>query len=116
MPRSVIAALFLAMPLAACGSSPSTNNEAAGAEPAPINNYADALKTMPEGQRTATLYRAIVDAKQQCQQVNAVQEARPLNGNPAWAATCDTGETFIVAVGPDGVAKVVGPTAVPKTN
>lgn len=114
MPRPFAATLFLALPLAACGSSPSANEQAAA--PAPVNNYAEALKTMPAGQRTATLYRAIVDAKQQCQQVKAVQDAPAMNGNPAWAATCDTGETFIVSVGPDGIAKVVGPAALPRAN
>lgn len=72
MPRPIFA-LFLAAPLAACGASPSANNETAAT--APANDFAKALKTMPEGQRKATLYRAITDAKQQCQQVNAVQEA-----------------------------------------
>lgn len=113
MPRPIFA-LFLAAPLAACGSSPATNNEATA--PAPANDFAKAVKTMPEGQRKATLYRAITDAKQQCQQVNAVQEVPPVNGNPAWAATCDTGQTWIVAVGADGNAKVIGPAAPPRGN
>lgn len=114
MPRSLAAALLLALPLVGCGRAPSTNNEANAEQVAPANNFAEALKTMPEGQRQATLYRAISDAKQPCQQVNAVQDVAPVNGNPAWAATCDTGQIWIVSVGADGTAKVIGPAAPPK--
>lgn len=109
MPRS-IAALLVALPLAACNSGPA---------PAPADNaetraaqdsaYAKTIRAMPDGQRNATLYRAIADAKQPCQQVNHSQEIDAMNGLPAWSATCETNMSWIVAIGPDGVAKVTGP-------
>lgn len=105
-----IAALLLALPLAACGSAPTdTKADTAETSAAQNSSYAKAIRAMPEGQRNATLYRAIADAKQPCQQVNHSQEIDPMNGLPAWSATCETNMSWIVAIGPDGVAKVTGP-------
>jgi hypothetical protein len=112
MPRLTFAVLLLAVPIAGCSSS-TTDAQNAQAKAAQDSAYAKAMRTMPVGQRNATLYRAIADAKQTCQQVIGSEETAPLNGNPAWVATCgDTGQGWIVAVGPDGTAKVTGPVAV----
>ena len=105
MLRPIIGAALLALPLAACDKSPSQNAEVATQEPPP-GGYANAMKTMPEGQRNATLYRAIHDAGRDCQQVNQSQEIAPVQGNPAWTATCETGVTWIVVLNKDGIATV----------
>lgn len=115
MPRP-IAALLLALPLAACGGAPAdTSANTADAKAAQDSSYAKAIRALPDGQRNATLYRAIADAKQPCQQVNHSQEIDPMNGLPAWSATCETNMSWVVAIGSDGIAKVTGPIP-PKTN
>ena len=100
--RPIVAAL-LAVPLAACGPSQSQNAET-GAQPAPPGGYANAMRSMPEGQRNATLYRAIADAGRECQQVDQSQEIPSVQGNPAWTATCETGVTWVVVLNKDGIA------------
>lgn len=110
MPKPTVIPL-LALALAGCNASPTPEHNAE-VKAAQDSSYAKAMRTMPAGQRSATLYRAIADAKQTCQEVSSSEETAPLNGNPAWVATCgDTGQSWIVAVAPDGTAKVTGPVA-----
>ena len=105
MLRPIIGAALLVLPLAACGQSPS-QNAAVVTQEAPAGGYANAMRTMPEGQRNATLYRAIADAGRDCQQVNQSQEIPPVQGNPAWTATCETGVTWVVVLNKNGIATV----------
>ena len=111
MLKPALAASLLALSLAGCDAAP-TPEQNAQVKAARDSSFAKAMRTMPEGQRNATLYRAIADARQTCQNVASSQEGEPMNGLPAWVATCgDTGQSWIVAVGPDGTAKVTGPIA-----
>lgn len=105
MMRTLFGAALLALPLAACGPSES-QNAAVISQPSPAAGYANTMRAMPEGQRNATLYRAIADAGRDCQQVNQSQEIAPVQGNPTWTATCDTGVTWVVVLNPNGIATV----------
>jgi ribosomal protein S11 len=102
------------MTLAACGGTASTNDAAASnaAEPAANGtNYVETIRTMPEGQRRATFLRALQDAKQACQQIVDVRASEPVDGNAAWGVRCEDGRGWLIAIAPDGNAKVTGPVA-----
>jgi hypothetical protein len=103
MIRSLAFAPLLA--LAACGT-PEAQNAQAPTRAAPGTNYVEELRTMNEGQRNATLFRAIQDAGRECQQVVRSAEAQAVSGSAAWTATCETGVTWVVAVGETGNATV----------
>jgi hypothetical protein len=106
--KPIAGAALLAL-LAACGQAPSQNAEAV-TQPAPDGGYANAMRAMPDGQRNATLYRAIADAGRDCQQVDRSEEAGAVNGKPAWTATCHNGATWIVVIGENGMATVTNAT------
>jgi hypothetical protein len=99
-----------ALGLAACGSpEPAADNAALpprAADDAAGTDYVGALRTMPEGQRNATLLRAIRDADRACQDVTASAERAPINDAPAWTATCEDGVTWTVIIGANGIAQV----------
>ncbi len=105
MIRLIIGAFVLALPLAACGTPEAQNVEVTTQE-TPEGGFANAMRGLPEGQRNATLYRAIVDAERECQQVDRSQEVEPVNGTPTWTATCETGVTWVVILNESGIATV----------
>lgn len=100
---------LIALPLAACGGQESAEDGALPPRAAvvePETSYVQALRTMPDGQRDATLLRAIRDAGRDCQQVTSSQEITAINGAPSWTATCQNDVTWVIILGNDGVAQV----------
>lgn len=106
MPHRALLALATLLPLAACGSGGSTaaRNEAAAEDTQ--GNAIARIQTLNEGERNATLFRAIRDANRDCQGVVRSVASDPLQGKPAWIATCDNGGEWLVAIGADGTAIV----------
>lgn len=98
-----------ALALAGCDSpEPAAENAVPpqAADTPAETDYAAALRTMPEGQRNATLLRAIRDADRACQDVLSAAERAPINGAPAWTATCENDVTWTVIIGASGTAQV----------
>jgi len=112
--RAILALAALWPALAACNEGASTNAATASNAATPAangTNYVETIRDMPEGQRRATFLRAIQDAKQQCQQVVEEKADEPANGNAAWGVRCEDGRGWLIAIAPDGNAKVTGPVA-----
>lgn len=106
MPRRVLLALAALLPLTACGGGGSAAaNDAATAEDTQGNAIAR-IQMLNEGERNATLFRAIRDANRDCQGVVRSAASDPVQGKPAWIATCDNGGEWLVAIGADGTALV----------
>ena len=62
------------------------------------------LQALPEAARNAVFIRAIRDAGFDCQHVT---ESRALAGTEgAWAAQCDDGTPYVIAIAPNGQAQV----------
>ena len=112
--RSIALAAAAIAPLAliaGCGGSPGGNDAAATTNAAvPAGNTAAAIRDLPAGQRTAVLLRAIRDAGRECQGVTAATEVTANGSPPTWAATCEDGNQWIVALGADGTATVTNRT------
>lgn len=105
------APLLLIGALAAC-DKPADNSAA------PANNAADAgvdylakIAALPPGQQQLVLFRAIMDAKQECQKITANERLPDANGRAAWQVTCRGGVVYSVTIGRDGIANVTGPFA-----
>lgn len=114
MYRSIIASLTLAL-LAACGAEqPAQTNTAA--VPADDVDYLARIRSMPQGQRNAVFLRAIRDANQPCQGVTELTEVTGTGGPATWAARCDDGGRWIVAIAADGTATVTSQAAVEGTG
>lgn len=112
--RSILAPAVLSVALAACNGGGSTNDAAASNATAPAangTNYVETIRAMPEGQRRATFLRAIRDARQDCQQIVEDKASKPIDGNAAWGVRCEDGRGWLIAIAPDGNAKVTGPVA-----
>lgn len=106
MPRRVLLALAALLPPTACGGGGSAAaNDAATAEDTQGNAIAR-IQMLNEGERNATLFRAIRDANRDCQGVVRSAASDPVQGKPAWIATCDNGGEWLVAIGADGTALV----------
>ncbi|MEH3046035.1 hypothetical protein [Sphingomonas adhaesiva] len=105
MPHRALLALAAILPLAACGGGGATAQNDAAAQEAPGNAIAR-IQTLNEGERNATLFRAIRDANRDCQGVVRSVATDPIQGKPAWIATCDNGGEWLVAIGADGTALV----------
>ena len=105
MLRAALFALPLLLPLAACGGGGDAARNEAAAEDTQGNAIAR-IQTLNEGERNATLFRAIRDANRDCQGVVRSAAADPVQGKPAWIATCDNGGEWLVAIGADGTALV----------
>ena len=104
MRSSVLAAAGL-LALAGCDTSaPDGPNAAATSGADAIQNR---LMEMPEGQRNAVFIRAIRDADQECQHVEASEPAGEHQGFPVWNATCAGGGTWTIVVMNDGNAAVL---------
>lgn len=102
--RALLAAIAL-LPLAACDSGGSAQRNAADTDGAQGNAIAR-MQLLNEGERNATLFRAIRDANRDCQGVVRSTPGDPVQGKPAWIATCDNGGEWLVAIGADGTALV----------
>lgn len=92
-------ALILA--LAACGDTQPP-------EPEPANmSSANAIESMPEGQRNAVFIRAILDAGEECQGVERSERRGEHEGFPVWVAHCTGGGgSWAVIVTGDGNAVI----------
>ena len=95
----------LAAALAACGSPPEQKAPVNPAERATA--YQARLLAMPEGARNGVFIRAIRDADQECQHVNASAPTTAAGGVPVWFAQCSDGATFTIAIRDGGVAQVL---------
>ncbi len=106
MPRRALLALTAFLPLAACGGGggDAARNEVAAEETQ--GNAIARIQALNEGERNATLLRAIRDANRECQGVTRSAATDPVQGKPAWIATCDNGGEWLVAIGADGTALV----------
>lgn len=100
--------------LAACGAEPSAQNSAAANAAASADNvdYLSRIRSMPQGQRNAVFLRAIRDANQPCQGVTELTEVTSTGGPATWAARCDDGGRWVVAIAPNGTATVTSQAAV----
>lgn len=102
MIRPALLAIALAG-LTACGD-PAPKPTAA---PDPAAVQADAaliarITALPPGQLDIVLFRAIRDARQECQGIAASRRIDDQNGRPAWSAQCDRGGQFLLVLQPDG--------------
>lgn len=61
---------------------------------------------LPRVQREITLFRAIRDAGQDCQDLTTTKRLPPVGGNPAWLVTCRPTSYWVVAIARDGTALV----------
>ena len=102
MIRPLLLAAALA-PLAACGDGGSS---APANIAVPDNGYTARMAALNEKERNAVLFRAIRDAGRACQGVTRSQGIDPVEGKPAWVATCDDGTPWLVVMGNDGIATV----------
>lgn len=91
-------ALLLA--LTACGET-----QAPAPEPANMSS-ANAIESMPEGQRNAVFIRAILDAGEQCQGVESSERRGEHEGYPVWVAHCAGGASWAVIITGDGNAVI----------
>ena len=111
--RAMIGAAFvLGLTLGGCGGD--TAQEANRAEPAngaesanAADDVANRLAALPEGQRNAVFIRAIRDAGEECQHVEASVPVGEYQGNPVWSAQCAGGDSWTIVVTPDGTAQLV---------
>ncbi len=112
MPAFLLAAPLL---LVACGQGASTEEPVTNVT-VPEGNYVQAIRTMPAGQRTGVMFRAIRDAGRECQQVTDVKEAQAIDGAPTWVAVCDGSTRWLVAINADGIATVTNATELKDAN
>ena len=107
-----VAASTLLLPLVAgCDRQPSAPantaapaNQAAAA--APEGGYAARIRALPARQRDGVFLRAIRDSKEDCQQVTNDYEIAAVQGNDAWAVTCDRTNYWVISIDPTGTAIV----------
>lgn len=105
--RAIVLAAALSLPLAACGSPSSPANEAT--ENATGGNAIAAMDKLNENERNVALFRAISDAGRDCQGVTRSVATDPIQGRPAWIATCESGRPWVVSLAADGTATVIEP-------
>ena len=108
-PILVMAAL---LPLAACGDP----TPKAPATPDAAVFHADTtliarITALPPGQLDIVLFRAIRDARQECQGIAASRRIDDQNGRPSWSAQCDRGGQFLLVLQPDGQMTVTAGNA-----
>lgn len=89
--------------LSACDNQPTAANTATA--PA-TNDYAERVSALPDGQRNATMFRAIMDADFQCHRVSGTTRHADVQGTPAWVAQCDDGGRWLIVLDASGTAKV----------
>ena len=104
--RASLIPLGLAASLAACGSQPAPT--AANASGNAIENTANQLASLTEGQRNAVFIRALRDANQACQHVDSSESLGQYQGYPVWRAHCDNGATnWTIVITADGTAQII---------
>jgi hypothetical protein len=111
MPALLIAPLLLA----ACGQGASSDQPTTNVT-VPEGDYAQAIRTMPQGQRVGVMFRAIRDAGRECQQVTDVKEAKDIEGAPTWVAVCNGNARWLVAIDAGGIATVTNATELKDAN
>lgn len=100
----LLPALALLLPLMACGE---VRQDAATTNiTVPDNGYSARMAALNEGERNGVLFRAIRDADRPCQGVTRSEPLDPVQGKPAWLATCDDDSQWLVVMGNDGIATV----------
>lgn len=105
MRTTTIIALLISM-TAACGAPPPPANEQSANQVAPQASGAR-IAELPEAQRNATFYRAIHDARLDCQQVTGSAPAEPYRGMPVWTATCRGGGRWTLVIGADETVQIL---------
>jgi hypothetical protein len=105
--QKLIAATGAALALALAGCGERTENETTQIGVPDSADYQMQLETMPEGQRNATLLRAIRDAGRDCQHVESSQLEGDRQGFPVWRARCSDGVEWAVIIANDGIAQVM---------
>lgn len=105
--------LVLAAMLAGCGTGGSGSSDASAnaagdnvAASTPNSDAQNQVRSLPDGQRNGVLIRAIRDAGQDCQQVEASELIATSNNLPVYMATCHGGAVYAVAIRDDGTAQV----------
>lgn len=102
-----------ALALVACGQ---TDTPAPHATPTPTaadHVLMNRIAEMAPGQRDALLFRAIRDARQECQGIEASARIDDVDGRPAWSAQCDNGARFLLVLNPNETF-VVRPASQPR--
>lgn len=105
--RLRLTALAATAALAGCGGTSgnqtASNNEAA---PVALDNAQQQVQGLDEGQRNGVIFRAIRDARQDCQNVISSMSAETSNGVPVYFATCENGAVYAVAFAREGNVSV----------
>jgi hypothetical protein len=110
-PQSLAAslgALAMLLSLGGCGGGDTRNAEAITNGAANGDTIVERIQAMNEGERNVTLFRAIRDAGRDCQGVTRSVPTDPVQGRPAWIATCDNQGEWLIAIAPNGTAIVSG--------
>lgn len=92
--------LAAALAASACNNRPPS-------PPATDTNAAAQVTALSEGQRRAVLLRAIRDAGLDCQGVTGAVPIAAAGTAPRWRARCTNGSEHLIAIDPDGTARIV---------
>ncbi len=110
MMRSLPAILFPLALLSACGGPATTAADNAAtanaAQAAPDGGYAARVTALSPRLREGVFLRAIRDGGEQCQEVTEEFAITPVEGNPAWAVTCDKSTRWKISIDKTGTAIV----------
>lgn len=104
----------LTIMIAACSSPEPVDNAAVANTATLSSDYAQTVRSLPQGQRDAVFLRAVRDAGQNCQEVTQATEVPATGAAPTWAVTCDRATRWVVAIGEGGIATVTPADALPK--
>lgn len=111
MRKELIGTALGALLLAGCGESGRSNETAAPASEneaaAPEVNATAAIENMPEETRNAVFIRAIQDAGQECQHVDASVKVGQEGDLSIWEARCQGAGSWRISVNPNGDAVVI---------
>jgi len=99
--------LIGALLLAGCDKAPtsSSNADAGVRKGAGVADPLRALRALPPGGRSATLFRAISDTQPACSKVVASAYQQDYKQMAMFVARCPEAEPYAVFVGPDGTAQ-----------
>lgn len=102
-----LAAVSLLAVLPGCGATGDGGNQGDPAAAAASDDpYLKRMAGLNEKERNVVLFRAVRDAGRACQRVERSVATDPVQGRPAWVATCDDGGAWLVALGRNGIATV----------
>lgn len=111
MTRTTVSLLIAGLILAGCernAPAPAPDNSAAAADRALIAR----IEALSSAQRDLVLFRAIRDARHDCQGITASRRIADQNGRPAWSAQCDNrGGNYLLVLSPSGLMHVTPGTA-----